>query len=210
MEAAWAKSRSLWSAVHPAAFAPVGMPRTPGAPRGSVAALLLCVFCAFSRLSAAELSTTNSAPQHLLLQGSLGQLVPVPTNAVPANLLPPPGIGVQNQIPQPARGVSLPAAVLRRLQETQARQTNFEFFPAAQLKLMPYLGAQDEMGNTAFRPDPLIDITPWDALAQSGKYWVSQYGVRYALEQTVTFVSMTDGMRGDHNLGFYTLDFPAK
>ena len=45
---------------------------------------------------------------------------------------------------------------------------------------------------------------------QGGKYRLSEYGFRYELEQTLTFVSMTDVMKGDNNLGYYTLDFKAK
>lgn len=173
-------------------------------------ALSLGLFHPLSQLVAAEPAPTNAAPREILLNGALGQPVKVPTNALPAKLLPPPSVGLDHQIPQPARGISLPDAVLQRLHETQARQTNFEFFPATQPQLMPYLGAQDELGNTAIRPDPVFAVTPWDALAQRGKYWVSQYGLRYALKQSATFVSMTDVMQGDNTLGFYTLDFPAK
>ena len=61
-------------------------------------------------------------------------------------------MGLNAQIPNPARGTKLPEAVLQRLHENRAGQDTFEFFPAAQPQLMPYLAAQDEYGNTAFRP----------------------------------------------------------
>jgi porin len=75
---------------------------------------------------------------------------------------------------------------------------------------MPYLAAQDEYGNTAFRPDPLIPNTPLDSLVQQGKYWLSAYGLRYSLAQTATFVNMTDVLQGDNVLGFYTFDLAMK
>lgn len=146
----------------------------------------------------------------MLLNGSLGQLVKVPTNAVPANLLPPSDIGVESQVPQPARGAQVADPVLQRQQEAQDRQAAFEFFPAAQPKLMPYLGSLEVLGNTAIRPGALIATTPWDALAQSAKYRLSQYGLSYALQQTATFVTMTDVKQGDNTLAYYTLNFPAK
>src|SRR5262245_38476720 len=155
-------------------------------------------------------STTNSHPQEALLTGGLGKLVKVPTNEVPPGLLPPPELGIQSQIPDPARGVPVPHPVLQRLKEGREGKDRFELFPSFQPKLMPYLAAQDEYGNTAFKPGPLIRTTPLDTLVQQGKYWASQYGLRYSLEQTVTFVTMTDVAQGDNALGFYTFDFAGK
>jgi hypothetical protein len=62
------------------------------------------------RVPAAEPASTNSAAGRVLLNGALGQTVAVPTNAVPANLLPPPSIGLEYQVPQPARGTQVPEA----------------------------------------------------------------------------------------------------
>lgn len=159
---------------------------------------------------AANQPSTNAASGEVLLTGSLGRLVRVPTNDVPPGLLPPADMGLNAQIPSPARGIKIPMAVQRRTEENRARQDTFEFFPAAQPELMPYLAAQDEYGNTAFRPDPLIPNTPLDSLVQQGKYWLSAYGLRYSLAQTATFVNMTDVMQGDNVLGFYTFDLAMK
>ena len=161
-------------------------------------------------LVAAEPASTNSAADHVLLNGALGQPINMPTNAVPSNLLPPARIGLEYQLPQPARGLPVPESVEQRVHEAQQQQTRPELFPAAQPSLMPYLAADHEFGNTAIAPDPLIPSTPWDALMQGAKYELSQYGLRYSLEQTVTFVSMTDVKQGADTLAFYTLDFPAK
>jgi porin len=159
---------------------------------------------------AAGQNPTNSPSGEVLLTGSLGHLVRVATNDVPPGLLPPPAMGLNVQIPNPLRGTKIPESVLQRLNEHRAEQDTFEFFPAPQAKLMPYLGAQDEFGNTAFRPDPLIPFTPLDALVQQGKYWSSAYGLRYSLAQTATFVNLTDVMQGDNVLGFYTFDLALK
>src|SRR5215475_3285725 len=157
-------------------------------------------------LRAADLNETNRPPEDLLLIDPLGQLVTVPTNQVPEGLLPPPKLGLQSQIPTPARGTKVSPLVWQRLHESRAGQVEFQFFPSAQPRLMPYLAAQDEFGNTAIKPNPLIRSTPIETLVQQGKYWLSEVGLRYSLEQTFTFVSMSDVKQGDSVLGFYTLD----
>jgi len=68
----------------------------------------------------------------------------------------------------------------------------------------------DEYGNTAVQPGALIPYNPLDGLAQDPKYWLSEYGLRYSLDQTLTYVHMTDVVKGDNNLSYYTLDFKAK
>jgi hypothetical protein len=75
---------------------------------------------------------------------------------------------------------------------------------------MSYLAAHDEFGNTAISPGPLISSTPIDVVVQQGKYRLSEVGLRYSLDQTFTFASMTDVMQGDNALGFYTLNFEGK
>jgi len=165
---------------------------------------------AIMNAAAADQTPTNTASGEVLLTGSLGQLVRVPTNAVPPGLLPPASMGLNAQIPHPSRGTKIPEAVLQRSQENRAGQDTFEFSPPIQPQLKPYLAAQDEYGNTAFRPDPLIPSTPLASLVQQGKYWLSAYGLRYSLAQTATFVNLTDVMQGDNVLGFYTFDLALK
>ena len=161
-------------------------------------------------LLAAEPASTNSPAGDVLLTGGLSQPVQVSSNAVPANLLPPPHIKMEYQVPEPARGTQVPEPVQARLRQTQQEQIGTELFPAAQPSLMPYLGSSDELGNTAIRPNSLFLDTPWDPLMQRVKYELSQYGLRYSLKQTLTFVAMTDVQQGNDTLGFYTLDFLAK
>jgi hypothetical protein len=150
------------------------------------------------------------SPEDLLLTGSMGHLFRVPADAVPPELLPPPAMGVKSQIPAPARGASISEPVLRRLRENREGKDEFQFFPSFEPRLMPYLAGQDTFGNTAIRPGALVASTPLDVLAQKAKYWLSEYGLRYSLDQTFTFVDMTAVMQGDRVLGFYTFDLPAK
>src|SRR5262245_32092761 len=161
-------------------------------------------------LRASDTTQTNSPPHEVLLKDAFGRLFPVPTNQVPKNLLPPPEFGIQSQIPEPQRGTKVPPRVVERLEELRAAQKEFQFFPSAQPELVPYLAAQDEYGNTAIRPGPLIPETPIDAFVQQGKYRLSDVGLRYSLQQTFTFVSMSDVMQGENVLGFYTFDLAGK
>ncbi len=68
----------------------------------------------------------------------------------------------------------------------------------------------DQFGNTALKPGALFPWAPNDVLPQRAKYWASEVGLRYSLQQTVTYVNMTDVMQGDNNLAYYTLAFAAK
>jgi len=153
----------------------------------------------------ADSGFTNAPAGELLLQGNLGRLVAIPTNDLPNGLLPPKGLG--SQIPHPTRGMRVPEPILQRLHESRAGQDEFQLFPATQPQLKSYLAAQDEFGNTAIKPGPLLPPTPLDEAVQRGKYWLSDAGLRYSLAQTMTFVSMSDVMQGDNTLGFYTFDF---
>jgi len=68
----------------------------------------------------------------------------------------------------------------------------------------------DEYGNTVARPGPLIPDYPLEPLVQGFKYRASEYGLRYSLQQTINFVSLTDVMQGQNSLAFYTLTFKGK
>ena len=156
---------------------------------------------------AAETDTSGSSANDMLLLDSLGRVVRVPTNEVPSELQPPANIGLKRQIPNPTKGASMPPEMLERI----SKGTNgFQFFSAAPPLLMPYLASQDEYGNTAIRPDALFFFVPLEGPVQGGKYWLSEYGFRYSLQQTITFVNMTGVKKGDSDLGYYTLDLKAK
>jgi porin len=151
--------------------------------------------------------TSGSASGEMLLLDSLGRVVRVPTNEVPAEFRPPPGIGLERQIPDPTAGSSMPSELLER---SRTGTNEFQFFSTSPPPLMPYLASQDDFGNTAIRPDALFFLVPLEGPVQGGKYWLSEYGFRYSLQQTITFVSMTGVKQGDSDLGYYTLNFKAK
>jgi porin len=156
---------------------------------------------------AAGNDTSDSPANTMLLLDSLGQVVMVKTNEVPSELQPPANIGLTGQIPNPTAGASMPPEVLQRV---RSGTNEFQFFSAPLPPLMPYLANQDEFGNTAIRPDALFFMLPLEGPVQGGKYWLSEYGFRYSLQQTITFVSMTGMKQGDSNLGYYTLDLKSK
>ncbi len=154
--------------------------------------------------------TTNAASAGLILINPLGEAVTVPTNAVPPGLLPPPGMGLKSQVPTPNRGGNAPEVVVQRQAESREGKEAFTFFPPYQVHLMPYLSSQDEIGNTAIKPGPLLPSSPIDVAVQQGRYRASEAGLTYSLQQTFTWVSMSDVMKGDSTLGYYTLDWHAQ
>jgi len=151
---------------------------------------------------------SNSVPGDMLLLDSLGRVVTVPTNEVPSDLQPAADIGVKHQIPGPTAGTSMPREILQR---ARAGAIGFQFFPATPPPLMPYLASQDDYGNTAIRPGALFyPFVPLEGPVQGVKYRLSEYGFRYSLEQTLTYVSMSDVMKGNSDLSYYTFDLKSK
>jgi len=177
---------------------------------GSGSPSALALLLSALTLYAVEPTSSSSPPHELLLLDSLGRAVIVPTNQVPQSLQPPVSVGLQRQTPNPLPGASLPPEVSGRLQDARVGAPPFQFFPAVPPRLMPYLASQDEFGNTALRPGALFNFVPLEAPVQSAKYWLSEYGLRYSLEQTCTYVNMTDVKKGDNQLDYYTFDLKAK
>jgi len=158
---------------------------------------------------ASDPSLTNSTSGEVLLNDSLGRTVEVSTNDLPRSLQPT-GVELKHQLPQPTKGTKMSGDVQQRIAKGREGVAGLQWFPSSQPRLMPYLASQDELGNTAIRPGALIPVVPLEPLVQGGKYWLSQYGLRYSLEQTVTWVNLSDVMKGDNHLGFYTFDLQAK
>jgi porin len=156
---------------------------------------------------ATETNAVAAGNNDVLLLDSLGQVVRVPTNTVTSGLENSAGYGQENQIPQPTAGSSMPPELMERLGRGAKE---FQFFSAYPPLLMPYLASQNEYGNTAFRPGPLFNFVPMEGTAQTAKYWLSEYGFRYSLQQTFTYVSMSDIKQGDSELAFYTFDLKSK
>ena len=147
----------------------------------------------------------------MLLTDDLGNAVRTPTDSVSEGFRPSSsGIGLKHQTPHTHKGVKLSSEVLEKLEALWADLPKFQAFPQVPPRLMSYLYSNDEFGNTAIRPGALIDVTPFEPQVQGAKYKLSRYGLRYSLEQTFTYASITDAMQGDENLGNYNLDFPVK
>ena len=160
--------------------------------------------------AAADQPLSNAPPHDILLTDSLGHTVHAATNQVPQPTHPPSAAGLPHQFSGALEGAKGSAEVLTRLDEARAGQVGWQLFPAVPPRLPSYLFSVDEYGNTAIRPGALITYDPLDVLPQYAKYWASEYGLRYSLEQTLTYVSMTDVVKGDNTLGYYTFDFKAK
>ncbi len=175
-----------------------------------IIASMLVHLSANGALAAAGSVSSNSPPHDLLLSDRLGRAVIVATNDVPQRLRPPAKVGLQRQVPGLLPGASLPPEVSGRLQDARTGAPPFQFFPAVPPQLMPYLGGLDEFGNTALQPGNLIDFVPPEAPIVGAKYWLSQHGLRYSLEQTYTYVNLTDVRQGDHQLDYYTFDLKTK
>jgi len=142
------------------------------------------------------------------MNDDFGQLVVVPTNAASSRFIPPSGI--TNQTPSPTPGTMIPKPIQEREHSQRAGQDELKFFPPFPPRLAPYLGSVDQFGNTALKPGALFPWAPNDVLPQSAKYWASDVGLRYSLQQSITCVNMTDVMQGDNTLGYYTLSLNAK
>ena len=154
--------------------------------------------------------STNASAGGILVLSPLGEPVNLPTNAMPRGLLPRPALGLKSQDPSPLRGDSLPEPVLQRLEESREGKDVLKFFPPYQPQLMPYIATVDQLGNTAIKPGPLLPSSPLDVGVQQAKYWASAAGLRYSLQQTFTWVSLSDVMQGDSSFAYYTLSFGAK
>ncbi|HWI59146.1 MAG TPA: hypothetical protein VNZ22_18105, partial [Bacillota bacterium] len=169
--------------------------------------LALACYLAVAALEPALRGQTNGASGQMILLDKLGQPVKVSTNQVPQGLLPPSGIGVERQMPEPTRGASQPAELQER---SRAAAGQFHLFPSVPPPLMPYLASQDEFGNTAVQPGALIPLFPLEPWVQGAKYQLSESGLRYSLRQTLSFVGLSGVIQGDRSLEFYTLDWKSK
>jgi porin len=147
-------------------------------------------------------------PGDVILIDSFGHAVGISPDQLPAKLLPPADVGIERQVPKPSPGRRLPPSVLQRMDS--GRERRFTLFPAVSPALEPYLAAQDELGNTAIRPGPLVDLMPLEAEVQGAKYWLGARGLRYQLDQTFTYTGVPDTPSGSPNLGYYTLKLYAK
>jgi hypothetical protein len=120
--------------------------------------------------------------------------------------VPPPAVGLRQQTPEPVTGTIQPEEIQQRKREAAV---GFRFLPAVPPPLAPYLASQNQFGNLAARPGPLFPAYPLEPFVQTPKYWLSEQGLNYSLQHTMTFVNMTDVKQGDNTLGYYTLQLKA-
>jgi len=146
----------------------------------------------------------------MLLSNSLGQAVKAPVDSVPRGLRPPSAVGLKYQTPNTHKGVKVSSEVLDKLESIWEGLPKFEMLPATPARLMPYLYNNDDFGNTAVQPGALIDVAPVEPEVQGAKYWLSNHGLRYSLQQTFTYAGMSDAMQGNSNLGNYNFHLPLK
>lgn len=182
-----------------------------------IGALLLrgCLCAPSALVSAADDLHTRTHPatqphHDVLLIDSLGRLVRVPASEVPQSLRPSSEIGLRHQLPSATPGTNAPAEVLHRAADAHAFSAEVSLLPSAQPVLMPYLASVAEFGNTAIQPGGLVPMIPFEPMVQGVKYALSEVGLRYTLQQSFTYASMSNVMQRDSTLGFYTLDLQAK
>ena len=177
----------------------------------SFAAAIASVVTALAGIaSAADPAVSNAPPHGILLTDSLGHTVYLDTNLVARPMRPLSAKGLAHQFSGALEGAKAPVEALTRLVESRAGQVGWQFFPAVPPRLPSYLSSVDDYGNTAIRPGALITYDPFDVLPQGAKYWASEYGLRYSLDQTITYVHMSEVLKGENDLGYYTFDFKAK
>ena len=153
---------------------------------------------------------SDTVQREMLLTDGVGRAVGTPTSNVAPGLRPSSPLGLKYQTPSTHKGAKLPHEVEEILDWMREGLPEYEFFPPAPPRLMPYLYSNDELGNTAVAPGALIDVAPFERKVQGAKYWLSGYGLRYALQQTFTYASMSDGVSGSSSLGNYNLHLPVK
>lgn len=168
--------------------------------------LIIAALAAASVIVITASETPVSSADDLLLLDNLGRVVRVPKAEIPSSLQTPTGDSAP-QISNPTAGASLPLDIMQR---SHPGTNGFQFFPSTPPPLMPYLAGVDEFGNSAIRPGALFFLTPLENPVQRAKYRLSDYGFRYSLDQTFTYVSLTGLKKGHSDLDYYTLDFKSK
>lgn len=155
---------------------------------------------------AAETNNPDSTTNQMLLLDNMGRTVRESTNEVPAADQPATAQGFKHQFPAPRSGASLPPEIVER---SRQNTNGFQLFSDTPPPLTSYLGSLNEYGNTSIRPGALLNFVPLESLVQGGKYWLSEYGFRYSLQQTYTFASLSGVKQGGNDLDFYTFQLKS-
>ena len=159
---------------------------------------------------AADERPSESPPRDALLLDSMGRVVRVPPESVPAKLRPYGRLGLKHQTPQPVPGAKIPDEVMQRMQAAREGVEELRWFPAHQPPMMSYLASIDEFGTTALKPGALVRSVPWEPLVERAKSALAEHGLRYSLDQTLTYVALSDVASGASDLAYYTFDLKAK
>ena len=170
----------------------------------------LCLLAILAGRTDAEQDGSDSAEGEMLLTDSMGRAVRMPAASVSRGLHPSSTVGLKYQTPATHKGVKSGSEVRERLESMHEGVPAFELFPVVPVRLMPYLYNVDEFGNTALNPGALLNIAPLEREVQGAKYWLSNHGFRYTLQQTFGYAGMTDAIQGSSNLGNYNLNLPMK
>ncbi|MFO1460756.1 MAG: carbohydrate porin [Verrucomicrobiota bacterium] len=160
--------------------------------------------------AAAEVMPPSATPGEVLLTDSLGRAVLLPTNSIPADLLPENAATLIRQLPLLLPGSRAPSVVRSRHEAALSGDSGLEFLPATPPLLPPYLTSLDEFGNTALKPGAMFPAPPFDRILQNAKFKLSDYGFRFTLAQNFTALGLVDANGDSSAQGFYALDFKGK
>jgi len=142
---------------------------------------------------------------------ALGRSVGTALFKVAPGLRPATEQGLKYQTPNTQKGVTTPNYTREKLDAIwKSQPARLEMFPAAPPRLQPYLYNIDEMGNTAASPGALFNIAGLEPAVQQEKYALAGVGLRYSFQQTLTYASMSNVVKGDDSLGKYNVNLPLK
>ncbi len=151
-----------------------------------------------------------SPARDILTVDSFGRLAPLPPDRWPVSWRALSTFDINRQIPAPIKGTRQTDGERQRTNAAHGEALKTPFFPAAPPRLAPYLANLNETGNSALRPGSLVPHDPIGKLVQETKFQLSDIGLRYSLEQTVTSANLGNALKGESALSFYTFDLNAK
>lgn len=85
------------------------------------------------------------------------------------------------------------------------------WFSPHQPGLASYLSSQDELGNTALQPGPLLHFDQVTQRVQRAKYTLSDFGFSYTFQQALGYVALSNStLLGSRSFGYYAFELYAK
>lgn len=161
-------------------------------------------------VSGFAMATPPGISQDFLTVDSFGRLAPLPPEESSASWRALSRFHLSHQIPAPLPGTRQSDAVRQRTDAAHKDTSENGPFPTAPPRLSPYLANLNETGNTALQTGSLLPLDPLSKVVQDAKFRLSDIGLRYSLEQTVTSASLGNIKQGESALSFYTFDLNAK